>query len=281
MKHDISIVAIDTAYHKLTGKAIELAVQTTGIHNIVVISDQQIYPGARHIPIDLITKSQFNEMSFNGLHDIVETDFVMFVQHDGMPTNMEYWHDSYLEHDYIGAPWPWLPEGKNVGNSGFSIRSRRLIQACADLAFSPPDLIEPQADDVLICRHYRSLLEEQGLTWAPSMLAQRFSTEIPRKDSKTFGFHGEACLPYYLDDDHMEFYLLNMPPKMWQDMYRIGSMFLGLHRTERWDHLGLLVEQGNIIDTNFKQNLIDSAGIGSHNLSDLTKQQLQDLLINY
>lgn len=281
MKHNISIVAIDTAYHKLTAKAIELAVQTTGIDKIIVISDQQIYSGARHVPIDAITKSQYNELSFKGLHDIVETDFVMFVQHDGMPVNMENWDDAYLEHDYIGAIWPWLPEGKNVGNSGFSIRSRKLIKACQNLNFSPADLTEPQADDVLICRHYRALLEGQGLTWASSSLAQRFSTEIPGKNYQTFGFHGEACLPYYLDDDHMEFYLLNMSPKMWQDMYRIGSMFLGLYSTERWDHLGLLVEQGILADAEFKQKLVEATDKRFHNLSDINEHQLRDFLINY
>ena len=37
--------------------------------------------------------------------------------------------------DYIGAPWPHFRDGHNVGNGGFSLRSRRLLEACRELPF--------------------------------------------------------------------------------------------------------------------------------------------------
>lgn len=33
----------------------------------------------------------------------------------------------YMQYDYIGAPWPWMPDGMKVGNGGLSLRSRKWM----------------------------------------------------------------------------------------------------------------------------------------------------------
>lgn len=94
------------------------------------------------------------------------------------------WDPTFLDYDYIGAPWPHFPEGMRVGNGGFSLRSRRLIDACAAIPVSR------EAEDVAICRTHRSALEAQGLRFAPDALARRFAYERMTRRGDEFGFHG-------------------------------------------------------------------------------------------
>ena len=79
--------------------------------------------------------------------------------------------DDFLAWDYIGAPWVYKNRPSEVGNGGFSLRSRALLQATMSL---PWDGHEPE--DAAICRTMRPQLESQfGLKFAPLNLAARFS----------------------------------------------------------------------------------------------------------
>ena len=55
------------------------------------------------------------------------------MQPDGFVTKEGAWSDENYKYDYIGAPWdlsfdfPGLNEDTQVGNGGFSFRSRRLL----------------------------------------------------------------------------------------------------------------------------------------------------------
>jgi hypothetical protein len=90
------------------------------------------------------------------------------VQHDGYVLNGGAWTDDFLKYDYIGAPWG----GVNlVGNGGFSLRSRRLLEACSRMDG------EPHPEDDFICRRHRKDLENLGMRFAPKELADRFAVE--------------------------------------------------------------------------------------------------------
>ena len=82
--------------------------------------------------------------------------------------------------------WHWHDDGMRVGNGGFSLRSRRLLEALQD-----PRIALADAEDETICRTFRPLLErEYGIRFADESLADRFSFEAAYPVGRPFGFHG-------------------------------------------------------------------------------------------
>ena len=45
------------------------------------------------------------------LHEHVDTEFVLTIQHDGFIINPTAWRNDFFDYDYIGAPWPWRAQG--------------------------------------------------------------------------------------------------------------------------------------------------------------------------
>ena len=111
----------------------------------------------------------------------------LIVQTDGYVINPYCWQDDFMKYDYIGAPWWYLTN--NVGNGGFSIRSKRLMMELLNPYYS-----ETHPEDDRIGRKYRHKLEQKGFTFAPEWLANQFSFEpnpkYPTFRNNTFGFHG-------------------------------------------------------------------------------------------
>ena len=213
-KNNLTIVCLDTMFHKLAARAIDKAVQVTGCSNVLVLSDQDFYPGSTWIKIKPIDFPTYSKVMFKDMHKYVKTTHYMVVQYDGMPTDSTYWDPEYLNYDYIGAVWPWHPEGSNVGNGGFSLRSRKLAKICSDPTLSHAPFGKYYGEDELICRVYGKMFKDKGIKIAPTALAAKFSQEIPGCKEPTYGFHGGLSMPYYLDDSHMEFYIDNLTSYM-------------------------------------------------------------------
>ena len=93
----------------------------------------------------------------------VETSHALTIQWDSGIVSPAQWSDEFLGCDYVGAPWGWHGDAHEVGNGGFSLRSRRLMQYVAEHRETFP-LGHPE-DDVL-CRRYRPELERAGFRWA-------------------------------------------------------------------------------------------------------------------
>ena len=73
-----------------------------------------------------------------------------------------------------------------MGNGGFSLRSRKLLQALQD-----PRIELHGAEDETICRRYRPLLEEaHGIVFASEAMADAFAFEAAYPIGRPFGFHG-------------------------------------------------------------------------------------------
>jgi hypothetical protein len=119
----------------------------------------------------------------------IETEFCLVVQHDGFIINPEMWTDEFLNYDYIGAPWPDSFVNR-VGNGGFSLRSKKFLNACLDI-FKNEDILEHE--DLLACVYKYYEFTNRGIKFAPVDLALKFSIEhiVPElKEMKSFGFHG-------------------------------------------------------------------------------------------
>ena len=158
--------------------------------------------GIEHVPLDGIagiadySRFMLRELGahFSGSHALV-------VQWDGFVTDPARWDPRFLDSDYIGAPWPG--QAPAVGNGGFSLRSRRLVDALA--AIDTPDV---HPEDLRICRQYRPLLEREfGIRFAPVELAERFSWEAREPATATFGCHGFFNFHRMLDEDVLLAYL--------------------------------------------------------------------------
>lgn len=159
----------------------------------------------RAVPIDnLLNITDYSVFCLRDLHKYVDTEFALIIQHDGFVLNPGAWDEEFLNYDYIGAPihvreWAikklGVPKDKIpftiVGNGGFSLRSKKLLNTTADL-FDKRILKKVHPEDWIFCYEYRKEFEKRGITYAPEQLAGRFSHEGSRSQreySDSFGFH--------------------------------------------------------------------------------------------
>lgn len=139
----------------------------------------------------------------------ISTEFCLLIQADSGILNKEAWRMEFFEYDYIGAPWPIKenayvdPFGvhQRVGNGGFSLRSRKLLNVPneIDIPWDPNVLdfykhmgANSFSEDGNICVHNRHLYEKMGCKFAPLEIALKFAKELPVPEydgSKTFGYH--------------------------------------------------------------------------------------------
>jgi len=142
---------------------------------------------------------EWNRKIIFDLPKYVDTSHALLIHQDGFIKNPELWDDSWLEYDYIGAPWP-LPnddysyrnedgEIERVGNS-VSLRSKKLMKLIATRPWK--EYYGNTNEDGFICCHNRKWLESQGCKFAPLEVAVHFSKEheIPENVGlSTFAFH--------------------------------------------------------------------------------------------
>jgi len=138
------------------------------------------------------SKEDYSNFCIKELYKYFDTDYALVIQHDGYVINGEAWEDEFLNYDYIGAPWLYT-DGKNVGNGGFSLRSKKLCDALG----KDPFIKATDPEDQAIGRLYRDyLIKEYGIKFPTDEVADRFSFELREPACKTFGFHGNFHPPY-------------------------------------------------------------------------------------
>lgn len=155
-------------------------------------------PGLRVVQIPPLTSLQaYSHFVMADLAAHIDTSHCLIVQWDGYILRPEAWDPAFLTFDYIGAVWPQFDDDAIIGNGGFSLRSKRLLEASA--AISPAN---EQPEDLAICRTHRSQLEEQfGIRFADPLTAARFSYERTRSTGAEFGYHGVFNMPDILPHD--------------------------------------------------------------------------------
>lgn len=131
-------------------------------------------------------KLQFRYWNNFELWKYVTTDHALTIHLDGYVLNPESWQPQWLDYDFIGAPWRSGHNSYRVGNDGFCLKSRRLLNRVAALQW------HDMASDDLVCVAHREQLVADGYKFAPPEVAAAFAIEDPVAESvpKTFGFHG-------------------------------------------------------------------------------------------
>lgn len=142
---------------------------------------------------------EWNRRIIQDLWKYVDTTHALLIHADGYVISPLMWRDSWLDYDYIGAPWP-LPrddysyrdergELQRVGNS-VSLRSLKLMHLASTRPWK--SYYGNTNEDGFICCHNRKWLENQGMKFAPLEVAKHFSKEHEIDENiglETFCFH--------------------------------------------------------------------------------------------
>ena len=190
-----------------------------------LFTDSSVQPentGISVISIPRVKSSaDYTDFILSSLVDHIDTGHCLIVQWDGHVLDVGQWKPEFLDYDYIGASWPQFDDGHEVGNGGFSLRSRRLMEACR-----APEFTRGCAEDLAIGRVNRDWLESCGMRFAPRVLADQFSAERAGDVTRSFGYHGAWLMPQ-----------VTKPTFFWE-------LYCGLDdRTTIWHDFRLILKQ--------------------------------------
>ena len=228
----VTLVAVTSVALGPTIDALRKSMLQAAFAHVLLLSDQPptgAEAGIEWCPIGRLgSREEYSRFMLRSLVDHVATPHALCIQWDGYVLDGQAWDTAFLDYDYIGAVWPQFKDGHNVGNGGFSLRSRRLLQACRELPFDGSE-----AEDVVICRDWRSHLELQGIRFAPEAVARRFSYERESGRGGEFGFHGAFNLVRHMASSHALRLFRSLEPGM-------------LAKNERWELLRWALRHGRL-----------------------------------
>jgi hypothetical protein len=231
---DVSLVAVTSVAIEATARAVSRCLDEACFGASIWISDQappefisDLVTWHRIDPI--ISRQAYSNFMLGKLGSYIETSHALCMQWDGYILNAGKWDSAFLEYDYIGAPWQHFHDAHRVGNGGFSLRSRRLLDASARL---PLDSSEPE--DVQLCRTWRLHLEKDyGIVFAPLSVAERFAHERQRSEWSTFGFHGVFNMVEYISATETVDLLKSLEPSLVSPSER-REILAWAFRRRRW-----------------------------------------------
>jgi len=228
----VTLVAVTGVALDATIKALQASMTQARFAQALLLSDRR--PQVRGAGIvwrkiePIRSREDYSRFMLRDLAGFIATSHALCVQWDGYVLDGTAWEARFLDYDYIGAPWAHFRDGHTVGNGGFSLRSRRLLEACRDLP-----LDAPLQEDVIIGRRCRPLLEKRGIRFATEEVARRFSYERMRPTGGEFGFHGIFNLVERLSSGEALRLISSLEPGL-------------LARNERWELLRWALRRGRL-----------------------------------
>ncbi len=216
--NQVTLVAVSAIAPEKAARALELSMKGVNYYDVILIShfrpknlDDRI-TFRQCLPTELENKDPKNKNDYSrfiaySLCHYIDSDFALIVHNDAFVLRPSRWSKDFLKYDYIGAPWPknlhFTSDRINVrvGNGGFSLRSRRLLNILNKLKLPFTDNHTGYFnEDGLICVYHRRKLEENGIKFAPVNVASQFSHERNCDDSdpEPFGYHNNRkVIPRY------------------------------------------------------------------------------------
>lgn len=208
----VSLCAVDTRSPRLAAMSLQRSMSGVRYAEVLLFthggSAQPPPAGIRIVEIaPLRSGADYSHFVLRQLPSHIRSPFVLVTQWDGFVVDPAAWRPEFLDFDYVGAVWPEQPAARSVGNGGFSLRSRRLLEAGLD-----PRMTDFHPEDQVLCRTWRGLLErEHGLRFAPPALARCFAFENEAPRVSTFGFHGPRNLPRFVDEPTLREMIGDLP----------------------------------------------------------------------
>ncbi len=213
-KISLTLVAVDCAYPALAAKALQRSAARLPAVRVLLLTDVDTkYDGVetkRIAPIK--SREAYSQFMLKQLVDHIDTDYALVVQWDGFVIHDNAFADEFWNYDYIGARWPHVPGEFKVGNGGFSLRSKKLLNALRDDEIIYRD---DQNEDESICIHHRELLENKhGIQFADERVADRFAFDVSRPIGRTLGFHGVFNFWRVLSNDELIAFARTVPERI-------------------------------------------------------------------
>lgn len=230
---NVTLVAVSGMDPQSAAKTLELSMKNIDFYDVVLIAHDRPKNLHKKItfkkckPTELISQDPKNTNDWSkfiayNLHDYIDSEFAIIVHKDAYILRPHKWSPVFLDYDYIGAPWPRNLHFTNdktnirVGNGGFSLRSKKLLNALNELKLPFTDNgTGYHHEDGIICVYHRKQLENYGIRFAPARAAARFSleTECDESDYTPFGFHdNKKALPKLL---FIKDYLNSLKKRIW------------------------------------------------------------------
>jgi Protein of unknown function (DUF5672) len=150
------------------------------------------------------TTKDYSELLLTGIGQYIETSHVLVIQWDSFVIHPRLWSDDFLRFDYIGPVWPHHPDAP-VGNGGFSLRSKKLLDA-----IQKPGFIKKHPEDYCICVDNKDFLAQHGIKIAPIDIAEQFAVERSLWHD-AFGFHGFFNFDRVLNDAELKAFINILP----------------------------------------------------------------------
>lgn len=207
---DVTLLCVETREPELAHWAIDKCLSKTQFAKVVLITNLDRVSKRRadfeYVQAPQIrTTKDYSELLLTGLDQYVQSSHVLVIQWDSFVIHPELWSDEFLQYDYIGPVWPHHPETP-VGNGGFSLRSKRLLQA-----IKKPGFIKRHPEDYCICADNREFLEQEcSIKFAPTHIAEQFAVERSEWHD-AFGFHGFFNFGMVLQDAELRAFLDAIP----------------------------------------------------------------------
>lgn len=190
----VTLCAVTSVNVQATVRALEASLAQVDFAACKLFTDVSVrpeHPGICVIPIQrLASSAAYSDFLLSQLVDHVGTSHCLVAQWDGHVIDASRWLPEFLDFDYIGASWPQFDDGHDVGNGGFSLRSRRMMEMCRAAPFRAS-----HPEDLAIGRVNRSWLEGRGIRFAPRAVADLFASERAGDLTASFGYHGVWNMP--------------------------------------------------------------------------------------
>jgi hypothetical protein len=210
---DVTLCCVDTRTPELALYAMRRSMQHLAFAHCVLVSSEAAR-GLDLFGIELVTIPPLTSIDgyshhvLKGLAPLLHTSHMLLIQWDGFVRDAQAWSDDFLAFDYIGAPWVSGELAGQVGNGGFTLRSRQLLQALQQDRFTPHN-----PEDVCIAVTHRQALEAEGIRFADQATAGRFACERgPWRPA--FGFHAMFNLTHVLTPPEMLNFVTALPATM-------------------------------------------------------------------
>src|SRR4051812_22062358 len=194
---DVTLCCVDTKHHRLAVRSLRRSLREARFGRAILLTDA--LPPDVSLPPEveirriakLESREAYSRFMLRDLLRHIDTPFALVTQWDGYVVHPEMWDPLFLSCDYLGAKWPDTREPFNIGNGGFSLRSRKLLLALQDERIA----LSANEDQIICGTGARQLLQEgYGIRFGSTEMADRFSFEadhaIPKSGRLTFGFHG-------------------------------------------------------------------------------------------
>jgi hypothetical protein len=240
---NLTVIAVDFLYHDLTKYSVSQIVEKLDPKEVVIVSDKDFLPGSRFIYEKPVAGMyQYANFLLKNLWPLIETSHCLYVQWDSNIRDVNLWTDKFYDYDYIGAPWPW--HNYKVGNGGFSLRSKKLLNACRANSVHLPSEGEEDAvaEDNVIGLSARNLLETRfDIRYPPLEIANQFSIEVDR-ERPTFGYHGVWNIFNYENDSTLDFFIPKIDYSRW-NIHHCRHSLSALIKRGNNDYLNIIINK--------------------------------------